>query len=147
MPAILKRATQKELSTPPLSDENNPDPLFITFESGFVPTGIFCGLITRLVSVGTNKIFGIEWNLKEHGVKQNHISFFVHIVNEVTFLSHDKYFEIRLIYIYREDKEGLELHELCSHIHFRHFFMYLEASIKIPLLLLHSNVNVKSATH
>ena len=91
MPAILKRATKKELSTPPLPDENNPDPLFITFECGFVPTGVFCGLITRLVSIGTNKIFGMEWNLKEHGVKQNHISFFVHNVNEVTFLSHDKY--------------------------------------------------------
>ena len=122
MPAILKRATQKELSTPPLPDENNPDPLFITFECGFVPTGVFCGLITHLVSIGTNKIFGMEWKLKQDGVKQNHISFFVHNVNEVTFLSHDKCFEIRLIY--REDKKGLELHELCTHVISAIFYVF-----------------------
>ena len=114
MPAILERAPREELSNPPPSDEYHPEPLFITFKRGFVPTGTFCGLITRLVSLSNNKLFGIEWNLKQDGVKQNRVSFYIHNVNEVSFLSHEKCFELRLTY--GEEQGGLGLHELCTQV-------------------------------
>ena len=55
MPAVLECASQDELTNPPQPDANNPEPLHITFSCGYVPTGVFCGLITRLVSQGPHK--------------------------------------------------------------------------------------------
>ena len=112
MPAILKCAPQKELITPPAPDLNTPEPVFIKFNCGYIPTGLFCGLITRLVSLSANKIFGMEWELKQSGVKQNCVSFFIHSVNIVTILSHENCCEIRLI----RKQEPISLHDLCTHV-------------------------------
>ena len=111
MPAVLECASEHEMAHPPQPDENNPYPLHITFECGYVPTGVFCGLITHLVSCGPNGIFGLEWRLDEDGVKRNFVTFCVDHVNKVTLLSHESCYELRVM---REDSDT-SLHDICAH--------------------------------
>ena len=112
MPAVLECATQEELSAPTSPDANNPEPLLITFSCGYVPTGTFCGLITRLVSLGPHGILGIEWDLVEEGVKRNCVSFYVDFVNRVTLICHDRFYEIR---VQRKDPKK-SLHDICTYV-------------------------------
>ena len=110
MPAVLDSATQDELARLPLVD-TNPEPLFITFNCGYVPTGSFCGLITRLVSLGPQKIFGLTWELIEEGVKRNLVSFSVDGAHTVTLLCHIKSYEVRVVL----GDQLTSLHDLCTH--------------------------------
>ena len=112
MPAILECASPDELTNPPPPDENNPEPLFLTFSYGYVPTGTFCGLITQLISQGQKEICGMKWDLVEDGVKRNCVSFYVDFANKVTLLSHDRCYEIRIA---RNDPE-YSLHDLCAYV-------------------------------
>ncbi len=113
MPAILDCAPQDNLSIPPQPDANNPEPLHITFSFGYVPTGVFCGLITRLVSKGPHGILGLTWELVEDGIKRNYVFFYVDYVHIVTLLSHDTSYEIRVEW--NAQHPDLSLHDLCSH--------------------------------
>ena len=112
MPAILECASQDKLTTPPLPDDNHPEALFITFSCGYVPTGSFCGLITRLVSLGPHRILGLSWKLVEDGVKRNCVSFFVAEVNKVTLFCHETTFELRLV----RNHSQMALHDLCMYV-------------------------------
>ena len=111
MPAVLECATEQQMANPSHSDGNNPEPLYITFDCGYVPTGVFCGLITHLVSCGPNGIFGLEWRLEEDGVKRNFVAFCVDHTHKVTLLSHERCYEVRVT---REDPDT-SLHDLCAH--------------------------------
>ena len=110
MPAVLDSATQDELARLPLVD-TNPEPLFITFNCGYVPTGSFCGLITRLVSLGPQSIFGLTWELIEEGVKRNLVSFFVDGAHTVTLLCHVRSYEVRVVL----GDQLTSLHDVCTH--------------------------------
>ena len=112
LPAILPCATKEELTQPPQPDDNNPAPILITFERGYVPTGVFCGLITQLVSRGPGGILGLTWELEEKCVKRNQISFNVDSVHLVTLLSHERCYEVRVAR--RDDSHSL--HELCTYV-------------------------------
>ena len=112
MPAILDCASQEELTNPHPPDNNNPEPLHIKFSFGYVPTGVFCGLISRLVSQGPHGILGLTWELVEHGVKRNCVSFSVDDVHTVTLLSHEKSYEIRI----SRDDPDTSLHDLCGYV-------------------------------
>ncbi len=113
MPAVLECASQDKLTNLPPPDTNNPEPLHITFSFGYVPTGVFCGLITRLISQGRHGILGLIWKLVEDGVKRNCVAFHVNGVHKVTLLSHEKSYEIRVSGS-REDPQS-SLHDLCAH--------------------------------
>ena len=112
MPAILECAPFEELSSLPPTDANHPAPIFIKFESGYVPTGVFCGLVTRIVSKGPSEILGEKWELKNDHVKRNKISFLVGGLHIVTLVSHDTCYEIRI------ERKGTSthLHDLCSQV-------------------------------
>ncbi|XP_064388807.1 uncharacterized protein LOC135336866 isoform X2 [Halichondria panicea] len=112
MPAVLDCASQDKLTNPPKPDANNPGPLHITFSFGYVPTGVFCVLITQLVSQGPRGILGLTWELIEDGVKRNCVSFSVDDVHEVTLLSHEKSYEIRV----SRDDHDTSLHNICSYV-------------------------------
>ena len=112
MPAVLECATPDELTAPPQADTNNPEPLYITFSCGYVPTGTFCGLITRLVSDGPSEIIGLKWEFVEEGVKRNYVSFYVDLANMVTLISHDRCYEVRVT---RNDPD-ISLHDLCTNV-------------------------------
>ena len=112
MPAVLECATPDELTAHPPADANNPESLFITFSCGYVPTGSFCGLITRLVSDGPSEIIGLKWEFVEEGVKRNCVSFYVNYDNKVTLISHDRCYEVRVT---RNDPD-FSLHDLCANV-------------------------------
>ena len=112
MPAVLDSATQDELTTPPPPDADNPEPLLVTFECGYVPTGTFCGLITQLVSRGPHGISDFVWSLVEDGVKRNLVSFYVDYVNKVTLICHDRCYEVRVTC----NDPDISLHKLCAHV-------------------------------
>ena len=112
MPAILDCASQEELTTPPLPDKSNPEPLLITFSCGYVPAGTFCGLITRLATLGQNSILGLQWELVEEGVKRNWVSFYIDKLNKVTLIAHEKCYEIRATCKHRK----FQLTDSCSYV-------------------------------
>ena len=112
MPAVLECASQEELANPLPPDTNNPVPLHITFSFGYVPTGVFCGLITRLVSLGRHGILGLTWKLVEDGVKRNCVSFLVAKSNKITLISHERSYEIRVTL----NHARLSLHDLCTYV-------------------------------
>ena len=112
MPAVLECASPEVLVTPPLPNDNNPEPLYITFSYGYVPTGTFCGLIAQLVSLGPHGILGLTWKLVECGVKRDCVSFHVDYVNQVTLLSHDSCYELRV----KRKNFDIALHDLCSYV-------------------------------
>ena len=112
MPAVLDSATQDEITMPSSPDTNNPEPLLITFECGYVPTGTFCGLITQLVSRGPRGILDFVWVLVEDGVKRNYVSFYVDYATKVTLICHDRCYEVRVV----SNDPDIPLHELCANI-------------------------------
>ena len=112
MPAILECTSPDELTTPPLPDANNPEPCFISFSCGYVPTGSFCGLITRLVSLGPDRILGLTWVLVEKGVKRNCVSFYVAKSNKVTLIAHERCYEIQI----SSKHKKIQLYDLSSYV-------------------------------
>ena len=113
IPAILACASHDELTKSPPPDADTPSPIKITFKTGYVPIGVFCALISRLVSKGSEGILGIEWELVESGIKRNLISFRVDgKEHSVTLIAHANCYEIRLI---RQDRD-VSLHDLCSYV-------------------------------
>ena len=113
MPAVLDCAAQVELTTPPSPYKNNPEPFFITFNCGYIPTGTFCGLITRLVSLGLHGILGLSWELVERSVKRNYVSFHVASkTNKVTLIAHEKCYEIRANCKHKK----FQLTDFCSYL-------------------------------
>ena len=112
MPAILECASKEELSNPPETDANHPAPIFLKFKSGYVPTGVFCSLVTRIVTKGAERIFGKLWELKKDHVKRNSISFYLSEVHYVSLTSHDTCYEIRV------ERRGtsISLHDLCLQV-------------------------------
>ncbi len=112
MPAILDCASQEELTNPPPPDTNNPEPLHITFSFGYVPTGVFCGLITRLVSQDPHGILGLTWELVEDSVKRNCVEFLVAKSNKITLLAHARCYEIRVV----RSLLQVSLHDLCTYV-------------------------------
>ena len=115
IPAILECAKSEELTKSPPSDIDTPSSIKITFENGYVPIGMFCAMISRLVSRGSARegILGIKWELVESGVKRNLASFRVdskkHIV---TLITHVNCYEIRVI----RQNRSISLHDLCYYV-------------------------------
>ena len=115
IPAILECAKPEELTKSPPPDIDTPSPIKITFDNGYVPIGMFCAMISRLVSRGSARegILGIKWELVESGVKRNLASFRVdskkHIV---TLIAHVNCYEIRVI----RQNWSISLYDLCYYV-------------------------------
>ena len=115
IPAILECASHDELTKAPPPDADTPSPIKITFDTGYVPTGVFCAMISQLVSIGSTceGILGIKWELVESGVKKNRLSFQVDRKQHViTLIAHADCYEIRVI----RQNRSISLHDLCSYV-------------------------------
>ncbi len=112
MPAILECASKEELSNASAIDSDTPSTIKITFESGYVPIGVFCAMISKLVSEGQNEILGLKWNLREARVKRNMVSFEVDSAqHHITLVAHADCYEIRLT-----RHEDSDMHDLYSYV-------------------------------
>ena len=115
IPAILECTKPEELTKSPPPDADTPSPIKITSKNGYVPIGMFCAMISRLVSRGSARegILGIKWELVESGVKRNLASFRVNSKKHiVTLIAHVNCYEIRFI---RQERSH-SLHDLCSYV-------------------------------
>ena len=117
IPAILKCASREELTKPPPIGIDTPSPIKITFKPQYVPIGVFCAMISELVSRGSKGkgILGMTWKLAtDTSVKRNLVSF--HIDESarhfVTLIAHVDCYEIRIIRKYKDHT----MHELCSYV-------------------------------
>ena len=113
IPAILECASPEELTKSPFPDADTPSPIKIAFETGYVPIGVFCAMISRLVSRGSEGILGMRWKLVGSGIKRNLVSFYVDAADHIiTLVAHVNSYEIRVI---RQDR-SISLHNLCSYV-------------------------------
>ena len=132
IPAILKCASQDELTKSPPPDVDTPSPIKISFKTGYVPIGVFCAMISRLVSRGSEGILGMRWDLVESGVKRNLVSFRVDDADHyVTLITHVDCYEIRVI---RQDR-SISLYELCSYVLSTVLCMMKEVNNNISLII------------
>ena len=131
MPAILECASNEELSNAPTIDSDTPSPIKITFESGYVPIGVFCAMISKLVSEGQKGILGLKWNLRESRVKRNLVSFNVNSTkHHITLVAHADCYEIRIT-----RKYGCNMHDLCSYVLTTVLYMMSGISKKIEPII------------
>ena len=114
IPAILECASPDELTKSPISNAFTPSPIKITFKTGYVPIGVFCAMISRLVSKGSTRegILGMRWELVESGVKRNLVYFCVGSArHEVTLIAHAHCYEIRV----KPHHKDSDIHDICSY--------------------------------
>ena len=106
MPAVLRHAKENELSTKLYSTDSIP-PLMIHFKCGYVPVGVFCAKIARLVSQG--------WKLRNDQIlRKNKATFRIcDGTYDITLVSTLKWFEIHIARIATPDKA---LQEICQEI-------------------------------
>ena len=122
MPAILDCATQEELLTAPVPNNDTPVSLLLFFKYGTsesfadsVPIGLFCAMIAKLVSDGDDGIFGAKWKLADARVKRNIVSFYVDVYDHVvTLVSHAGCYEIRVT---RSVNSSIDLYDLCTYVY------------------------------
>ena len=116
MPAVLDCASKEYLLKHPQVDGNNPSPILFTFERGYVPIGLFCAMVTRLVSRGCEEILGKKWKLMDtvaERVKRNFVSFQIDAAqHEVTLISHVKCYELRI----SRKNDLTDLNKLCTYV-------------------------------
>ena len=118
IPAILECASREELTkSPPITGVDTPFPIKITFKLQYVPIGVFCAMISELVSRGSKGkgILGMTWKLAtDTSVKRNLVSFHIDesAKHFVTLIAHVDCYEIRII---RRDRK-YTMHELCSYV-------------------------------
>ncbi|XP_064407428.1 protein phosphatase 1 regulatory subunit 12A-like [Halichondria panicea] len=117
IPAILKCASREELTKPPPTGIDTPSPIKITFKPQYVPIGVFCAMISELVSRGSKDegILGMTWKLAtDTSVKRNLVSFHIDesAKHFVTLIAHVDSYEIRII---RQNRKYM-MHELCSYV-------------------------------
>ena len=112
MPAVLDCASKEVLLQCPQVDDDNPSPILITFEREYVPIGLFCATVTRLVSRGCKGILGMEWKLMDTDVKRNFVSFQIDNRHEVTLISHVRCYELRI----SRKNHKIDFNELCTYV-------------------------------
>ena len=114
IPAILNCASLEELTKLSCTDVDLPSPIKITFESGYVPIGVFCAMISQLVSKGSAQkgILGMRWELVQSGVKRNLTSFHVGSAkHQVTLIAYAHCYEIRVNPRHKDS----DIHDICSY--------------------------------
>ncbi len=116
IPAILNCASPEELAKPPPAGIDTPSPIKITFDPQYVPIGIFCAMISELVSRGSKRdgILGMTWELVDSSVKRNLVSFHLDKAAKhfVTLIAHVDCYEIRVI---RQNRK-YTMYKLCSYV-------------------------------
>ena len=97
MPAVLKHAEEEQLHM----EQRSTDliPLIIHFKCGYVPVGVFCAMIARLVAQEDT----LEWELlkpSKHGdhiLCKNRVTFRMYCAYDITLVSRPKWYEIHVI--------------------------------------------------
>ena len=108
MPAVLQHATEEELHVE--QSAADPVPLMICFKGGYVPVGVFCAMIARLVAQEDT----LGWRvLKPKYLYKNRATFRINGAYNVTLISKPKWYEI---YIARISTTSGALEKMCQRV-------------------------------
>ena len=94
MPAVLRHASEEELSSPSLPGSEHATPLFIHFEMGFVPFGVFSASVAYFI--GHQSSTSPQWKLCDDQVRRNKLKFIIDGAFFVTLISRPQYLEVHV---------------------------------------------------
>ena len=107
MPSVLLNATHEEMASwwDDTHKQVSPAPLFITYQCGFVPIGVFPAMIANLTAERSLK-------LRVEGIRKNRVQFqFGHDFNTITLVSQPTYYAV---HISRQKSTKTPTHEVCA---------------------------------
>ena len=117
LPCVLSHAAQKASIREEASSQ--VPPLFITFQCGYCPKGVFSALIVHLMSKHNNGGAKITWRLKEDEVSRDRVTFKVgREDNAVSITTHATHLEVLVESETRVSANLLQTspHEICNSI-------------------------------
>ena len=93
LPAVLKTATVDSLALDAATASDNPEPLCITFRTGYLPLGFMCALVANLISEDNFELLG-----KEQGevIYRNKVKFRFRGIYDIEVISWPKFCEFRV---------------------------------------------------
>ena len=94
MPAVLKHASEEELRSQPSANSESASTLFIHFEMGFVPFGVFSASIAHFL--GHQSSTSPKWQLCDNQVRRNKLRFIIDGAFYATLISRPQYVEIHV---------------------------------------------------
>ena len=107
MPSVLVNATHEEMASwwDDTHKQVSPAPLFITYQCGFVPIGVFPAMIANLTAERSLK-------LRVKGTRKNRVEFqFGHDFDTITLVSQPTYYAV---HISRRKSTKTPTHEVCA---------------------------------
>ena len=107
MPSVLLNATHEEMASwwDDTHKQVSPAPLFITYQCGFVPIGVFPAMIANLTAERSLK-------LRVKGIRKNRVEFqFGHDFDTITLVSQPTYYAV---HISRRKSTKAAKHEVCA---------------------------------
>ena len=94
MPAVLKYASEDELLSPSSTIEAMPSPIFVHFAGGFVPFGVFCAGVARLIAQLDS--MSPRWKLCNNQVMRNKAKFIIDGAFFATLISRPHYIMVHI---------------------------------------------------
>ena len=94
MPAVMKYASESELLSPSSTLEATPSPIFIHFPGGFVPFGVFCAGVARLIAQLNS--MSPRWQLCDDQVMRNKAKFIIDGAFFATLVSRPQYIMVHI---------------------------------------------------
>ena len=113
MPAVLKSASNDELKPQPVAIATNHQmcSLMIHFDCGFVPFGVFCAGIAKLIA--SQQSLSPRWHLHDDEMKKNRVTFLVDGAYSTTLISRPEYLEIQVLLLYQRASRTKSIQEVC----------------------------------
>ena len=110
IPAVLKNASEDELS--PDSSHKHSYSIMVHFDCGFVPYGVFCFVIARLIS--SQDTLALSWKLrKDLPIRKNRVVFLVDGRFDIVLVSQPQYLEIQLGQHDDSHKKAMTIADVC----------------------------------
>jgi coiled-coil and C2 domain-containing protein 1 len=94
MPVVLKHASEEELKAEISPAFERASPLFIHFDIGFVPFGVFSASIAHFIS--RQSFTSLQWRLCDNHVRRNKLRFIVDGAYYVILISRPQYLEVHI---------------------------------------------------
>ena len=107
MPAVLKHASEEDLKQP----TSTTSTIMIHFETGFVPFGVFCASVAKLIALQDS--LSPTWELCDDQVMKNKVTFCIDMAFDVTLISRPQYLEIQ---IEEDASSDYSLSHICSFV-------------------------------
>ena len=93
LPAVLRSVKTEALINTNQQNESVPEPLCISFQTGYLPLGFVCALIATLTSDETFELLGRE---QGYEIYKNKVTFRLQGIFDITLISWPKYCEFRV---------------------------------------------------